>query len=63
MNNIINLDKERQRKAKRKKEAFRKYIYDGLLSKFGTIPEAMVDHVNAKVNQITEEHFNGKRNG
>jgi hypothetical protein len=59
---LINLDKERQRQKKRKKEAFKKYIYNGLLEKFGNIPEEMQAHVNQKVDEITAEHFSGKGN-
>lgn len=63
MKNVINIDREAQRNKKKKKESFKKYIKDGLLSKFGNIPEHMNEQVEKKIAEVTEEHFSGRGNG
>lgn len=59
MKNVINIDREAQRNKKKKKEEFKKYIYDGLLEKFGNIPEHMKPEVDKKVEKAVSEHFKG----
>lgn len=62
MNNKLNPKKETRRKRKKLAERdFKDYLYNGILKKFGAIPIELQAQVDRKIIEVTESHFNGKK--